>query len=227
MQNNGPGASWTQPPLSHPSPAPSGPQPPAQRTTDPPLRQHRPTPRYWYAIGTALIAIGLVAGIALLVAGLTSVFKGPTSQFDTNSSATAQFDSGTSMIIYVADVEPVPKLTRNTRCVARDENNNDATVSRYSGSMSINQWHALYVVTARQAGNYSISCAGYSDITYGLGPRASRGAITAAVMGPIGGIALVGAGTIVVAVTSSRRHKRTPPPPYPYGNPSPYQSGQG
>ncbi len=127
------------------------------------------------------------------------------------------------MIIYVADVEPVPKLTQNTRCVARDENNNEATVSRYNGSMSINQWHALYVVSAHQAGTYTVSCDGYSDITYGLGPRAGNGAITAAFAGPIGGITLVGAGTIVVAITASRRRK--PPPQHPYGNPYPYLPG--
>lgn len=129
------------------------------------------------------------------------------------------------MIIYVADVEPVPKLTLNTRCVARDGNNNDATVSRYNGSMSINQWHAVYVVTAHQSGKHTVSCAGYSDITYGLGPRAGRGAITAALLGPIGGITLAGAGVIMIAVTASRRRKPTPPPQHPYGNPYPYPPG--
>lgn len=127
------------------------------------------------------------------------------------------------MIIYVADVEPVPRLTQNTRCVARDENNNDATVSRYNGTLSINQWHALYVVSAHQNGNYAISCAGYSDITYGLGPRAGTGAITATFAGPIGGTALVGAGIIVLIVTASRQRK--PTPPLPYGYPYPHQPG--
>ncbi|WP_078286214.1 hypothetical protein [Mycobacteroides chelonae] len=167
-----------------------------------------------------MIAVGLIGGISLFVAGLVYALKGPTSQFDANGSATAQFASGEQMIIYVADVEPVPKLTLNTRCVARDENNNDATVSRYDGSMSINQWHALYVVTAHQAGIYTVSCAGYSDITYGLGPRAGRGSITAALLGPIGGMTLAGAGVIMIAVTASRRRKT--PPQYPHGNPYPY-----
>lgn len=175
-------------------------------------------PRYWYAIGAALIAVGLIGGIGLFVTGLVYALKGPTSQFDANSSSTAQFASGDSMIIYVADVEPVPKLTMNTRCAARDENNNDATVSRYNGSMSINQWHALYVVTAHQGGTYTVSCAGYSDITYGLGPRAGTGAITAAFAGPIGGITLTGAGIITLIVTASRRRKSTPPQ-HPYGHP--------
>ncbi|MFD6196413.1 hypothetical protein ACFWE3_06870 [Mycobacteriaceae bacterium NPDC060252] len=177
-------------------------------------------PRYWYSIGAALVAVGLIGGIGLFVTGLLYALKGPTSQFDANGSATAQFDSGDEMIIYVADVEPVPKLTQNTRCVARDENNNNATVSRYNGSMSINQWHALYVVRAHQTGTYTISCAGYSDITYGLGPRAGSGAITAAFAGPIGGITLVGAGAIVLGVTASRRRK--PPPQHLYANPFPY-----
>ncbi|OHU31656.1 hypothetical protein BKG76_00085 [Mycobacteroides franklinii] len=183
-------------------------------------------PRYWYAVGAALISVGLIGGIGLFVTGLVYALKGPTSQFNANGSATAQLASGDSMIIYVADVEPVPKLTQNTRCVARDESNNDATISRYSGSMSINQWHALYVVSAHQAGNYTVSCAGYSDITYGLGPRAGRGTITATLVGPIGGIALVGAGITILIVTSSRRRTSSPPPPqYPYGNPHPYPNG--
>ncbi|SIG65249.1 Uncharacterised protein [Mycobacteroides abscessus subsp. abscessus] len=118
-------------------------------------------------------------------------------------------------------MEPVPKLTQNTRCVARDENNNEAAVSRYDGTLSINQWHALYVVRAHQAGNYTISCAGYSDITYGLGPRAGRGAITAVLLGPIGGITLVGAGIIVLIITALRRRKTPPTPQHPYGNPYP------
>lgn len=223
MQENDPGASWAQPPLppQHAGPYPWGaPPPPRQWPAPPPAAPHRQTPRHWYIVGAALIAVGLIGGISLFVAGLIYALKGPTSQFDANGSATAQFASGEQMIIYVADVEPVPKLTLNTRCVARDENNNDATVSRYDGSMSINQWHALYVVTAHQGGTYAVSCAGYSDITYGLGPRAGRGAITAALLGPIGGITLVGAGIIVIAVTASRRRK--PPPQYPHGNPYPY-----
>lgn len=219
MQDNEPATSWTQPPAPPPNAAayPWGPPPP-------PASQHRETPRYWYAVGAALISVGLIGGIGLFVTGLVYALKGPTSQFDANGSASAQFTSGESMIIYVADVEPVPKLTMNTRCVARDENNNDATVSRYNGSMSINQWHALYVVTAHQPGNYTVSCAGYSDITYGLGPRAGRGAIAAASLGPIGGIVLAGAGIIVLIVTASRRRK-PPPPQYPYGNPYPYPLG--
>lgn len=222
VQDNDPGASWTQPPPP-PNPYPWGPPPPpaAQWPTPAPAVPRRPLPRYWYAIGTALIAVGLIGGVGLFVAGLAYALKGPTSQFDANGSATAQFGAGQEMIIYVADVEPVPKLTQNTRCVARDENNNNATVSRYNGSMSINQWRALYVVSAHQAGNYTISCAGYSDITYGLGPRAGSGAITAAFAGPIGGITLVGAGAIVLGVTASRRRKPPPPPQYPYGNPWP------
>lgn len=139
---------------------------------------------YWYIIGATLIAVGLIGGIGLFVGGLMPVLQRPTSQFDANGSSTTRFGSGDSMIIYVADVEPVPKLTQNTRCVARDENNNEATVSRYDSTLSINQWHALYVVRAHQAGNYTVSCAGYSDITYGLGPRAGRGAITAVLLGP-------------------------------------------
>ncbi len=220
MQDDNPdGASPTQPGAYPWGPPPPPPQWPAPA----PAAPHRQMPRYWYAIGAALIATGLIGGISLFVAGLVYALKGPTSQFNANGSATAQFASGDSMIIYVADVEPVPKLTQNTRCVARDENNNDATVSRYNGSMSINQWHALYVVSAHQAGTYTVSCAGYSDITYGLGPRAGNGAITAAFAGPIGGITLVGAGTIVVAITASRRRK--PPPQHPYGNPYPYLPG--
>ncbi|CPR72528.1 Uncharacterised protein [Mycobacteroides abscessus] len=86
---------------------------------------------YWYIIGATLIAVGLIGGIGLFVGGLMPVLQGPTSQFDANGSSTTRFGSGDSNIIYVADVEPVPKLTQNTRCVARDENNNDATVSRY------------------------------------------------------------------------------------------------
>lgn len=217
MQVNNPDA-W--PPHADAYPWGAPPPPPPRWPTPPPAAPHRPTPRYWYGIGAALIAVGLIGGLGIFVGGLISAMKGPTSQFDANGSATAQFTSGEQMIIYVADVEPVPKLTLNTRCVARDENNNDATVSRYDGSMSINQWHALYVVRAHQNGNYTVSCAGYSDITYGLGPRAGTGAITAALLGPIGGITLVGAGVIVIAVTASRRRKT--PPQYPYGNPYPY-----
>ncbi|CPY89835.1 Uncharacterised protein [Mycobacteroides abscessus] len=77
------------------------------------------------------------------------------------------------------------------------------------------------MVRAHQAGNYTISCAGYSDITYGLGPRAGQGAITAVLLGPIGGITLVGAGIIVLIITALRRRKTPPPPQHPYGNPYP------
>ena len=220
MHDNNSGGSWPSQPSAYPWGAP--PPSPHWPAGPPPAAPHRPTPSYWYGIGAALIAVGLIGGISLFVAGLVYALKGPTSQFDANGSATAPFASGEQMIIYVADVEPVPKLTMNTRCVARDENNNDATVSRYNGSMSINQWHALYVVTAHQAGDYTVSCAGYSDITYGLGPRAGTGSITAAFVGPIGGITLVGAGVIMIAVTASRRSKPTPPPQHPYGNPYPY-----
>lgn len=94
-----------------------GPPPPPPQWPAP-AAPHRPTPCYWYAIGAALIAIGLIGGIGLFVTGLVYALKEPTSQLDANGSATAQFASGDSMIIYVADVEPVPKLTQNTRCVA-------------------------------------------------------------------------------------------------------------
>lgn len=209
MQDNNPGG---LPPGSYPW----GPRP-QQWPAPPPAIQHRQMPSYWYVIGAALISVGLIGGISLFVTGIVYALKGPTSQFDANGSATARFDPGESMIIYVADVEPVARLTQNTRCVARDKDNNDATVTRYNGSMSINQWHALYVVTAHQAGSYTVSCAGYSDITYGLGPRAGRGAITATLAGPVGGIALAGAGITILIVTASRRRKPPAPAQYPYG----------
>lgn len=223
MQDNDPAASWTQPPPPHTGTYPWSPTPPPQWPAPAPAAPHRRAPGYWYAIGAALIAVGLIGGIGLFVTGLVYALTGPTSQFDANGSATAQFASGDSMIIYIADVELVPKLTQNIRCVARDENNNDATVSRYDGSLSINQWHALYVVRAHQAGNYTVSCAGYSDITYGLGPRAGTGAITATFAGPIAGLTLAGGGIIVLIITASRRRKATPQ--HPYGNPYPYPPG--
>ncbi|TDZ98353.1 hypothetical protein [Mycobacteroides salmoniphilum] len=180
----------------------------------------RPLPRYWYGIGAALIAAGVIGGIALFIAGIVSVVQGPTHEFDGNGSATVPFAAGTSQIIYVADVKVGTSVAARTRCVARDENNRDATLRRYGGSMSINRWNALDVVTAQEAGNYTISCAGPADRYYGVGPRASTAAITATIAGPLGGVCLVVAGIIVLIVTASRRRPESPPhpgpPQYPY-----------
>ncbi|MBA0047555.1 hypothetical protein MLB1_14675 [Mycobacteroides sp. LB1] len=182
----------------------------------------RPLPGYWYGIGAALIAVGVIGGIALFITGMIAMMQGPTSQFEGNGSATVPFEAGTSQIIYIADVKSGVSVAGRTRCVARDDENRDAAISRYSGSLSINQWSALYVVTAQDAGDYTISCAGSPDMYYGVGPRASTAAKSVTIAGPIVGVSLAAAGLIVLVVTASRRRQPPQypgPPQYPYPYP--------
>ncbi|MUM15503.1 hypothetical protein FZI91_18085 [Mycobacterium sp. CBMA271] len=187
----------------------------------------RRLPGYWYGIGAALIAVGVIAGITVFIAAMVSVLQGPTDEFSGDGSVTAPFEAGTSKIIYLADTKASSAVYAHTRCTARDDKNRDATVSRYDGSLSINQWSALYVVSAPEDGNYTISCAGPSDMYYGVGPRASSAAKFAIFAGPFGGVCLAAAGLVVLIVTASRRRQAPPtylgPPPYPGPGPYPYR----
>ncbi len=99
-------------------------------------------------------------------------------------------------------------------------NNNAATVSRYDGSLIINQWHALYVVRAQQTGNYIVSYAGYLDLPADLSYPPEPAPSQPLSQGPTTGLTLVRAGIIVLIITASRRSK--PTVQQPYGNAYPY-----
>lgn len=207
-----PGQGWGQPA----GPPPPGFSPPRDAT------ERRPR-KLWYAIGGVLVALGVLGGgigAATMLAGEVSDLTAgaPTADhtFGNKGTTTVRIDAGASKTIYVTQRTP----RRNLTCTARGtEGQRKPTLTEYRSDVTVNQWRALFTLTVQDAGEYSISCSGPSDASYGVGEHVTGSQVAHSVVGVfvVGGIGAVFviAGLIVLAVTGIRRSRSARQPTIP------------
>ena len=77
-------------------------------------------------------------------------------------------------------------------------------MDNYEGSLTINQWQALFTVTAQTASDYAITCDGASSDQFGVGGDAKAtplvGGIFAIIGGVIAALAALGIGAAFLAM---------------------------
>jgi hypothetical protein len=191
--------------------------PPPQGSSD------RRPPKFWYAIGAGLIAIGVIGGligfITMFAGGLSQLTAGAPTQdhtFGNRGTATMHIDAGASKTIYVTKATPHSNIT----CTARGTHGEQKpTLTEYRSDLTVNQWRALFTLTVQDDGDYTISCEGPSNGRYGVGEHISGGQIARPIVGPLVaagiGSAVVIAGVVVLIVTAIRRSRSAARPPFP------------
>jgi hypothetical protein len=163
---------------------------------------------FWYAIGAVLIAIGVIASVTLFVVALsqlTARAPGDENTFGNNESTTVHIDAGASKTIYVTN----RTFSRSMSCtVANASGGVNPDLSPYSGQLTLNNWRALFTVSAQDSGDYRVSCSGpVSDARFGVGEHSSASEIAYPFIGAAAGAPLFIAGFVVLVVTVVRRSR--------------------
>lgn len=169
----------------------------------------KPGPKkFWYGIGAALLVLGLALGIGLGVGMIVSALgERPTGEttFASGESTTVAFDAGASRVVFV----DVGGEGHRVKCRIVDGPSQDVQIAEFDGNLVLNQWEAVFTVTAEQAGDYTISCIGEDSDTFGVGGDAGVGSLILGVFATIAGVFLVLAGTVVLIVTAVLRRRRS------------------
>jgi hypothetical protein len=170
---------------------------------------------FWYAIGAALIVIGVIASITLFVVVLLHLMgRAPTDEhtFGNKEQTTVHLDAGASKTIYVTNRTYSP----SSSCTAASAGaGRDAHLSSYHAQVTLGNWRALFSLSAQNDGDYVISCSGpVSDARYGVGDHISTGDIAYPFMGIGAGAPFVIAGIVVLIVTGVRRSRSARQQPF-------------
>jgi hypothetical protein len=184
----------------------------------PPYSPIKRTPNaWWYAVGAALLVIGLLisgAGIGVIVNAFNAQpDSGQT--FASGESTTLHFADGATKVIYV---DSGAAGRHHIECNVSNVAERVAKISRYHGNLTINRWEAAFTVTASESGDYTIECTGAPSDTFGVGDNAAAGTFIAGVFGIAAGAGMTLAGIaalVLVAVLRWRRksaHGQVPPP---------------
>lgn len=216
------------PPLGGYQPFPPGGVPPTQpwpagpypQGSYPPLYQpayspppKRPPRKFWFGIGAALIAIGLVLGLGAGVGGVLRVNgMQPRTEtiFTTGGSTTVHLDAGARRVLFV--VGSAANGGHPVRCVATGAATSRPSLKRYDGEMGLSRWHAMFTIEATESADYTVSCIGAPSDTFGVGGYAGPESFALSVLSIVAGfaIALVGAVTTIVTAVLRRRRNQVP-----------------
>ncbi len=193
------------PPPGYPPAAPGYPPP-----GYPPPHSGKPPPKkYWYGIGGALVAVGLLVGAGVFVGTLVSALgKQPSSghTFASGSSTLVHADAGETKVIYIANADAAGG--HRVHCDTSDSSGQPVAMDRYHGSMTLNQWEATFTFTAGPAGDYTVGCVGAPTDNYGVGGQPDPGALVTGILGAIGGVGIVVGGIATIVVTAVLRRRR-------------------
>ena len=177
---------------------------------------NRRRPRgFWYAIGAALIVIGVIASITLFVVVLLHLMgRAPTDEhtFGNEEQTTVHLDAGASKTIYVTNGTYSP----GSNCTAASASGGpNPDLGSYNAKVTLGNWRALFSLSAHTDGDYVISCSGpVSDARYGVGDHISAGDIAYPFMGIAAGVPFVIAGIAVLVVTGVRRSRSARQQPF-------------
>ncbi len=170
-----------------------------------------------YAIGRALAAIGALVAIAALVVFLVQVtgrLPNDDRSFTNNQSTTVHMDAGEFKSIYYTS--PTSETPSNPiGCSVRDPEGHRIVPTQYDfGFIPTSVWQGEFYFEAKDAGDYTVSCSGPSDIHYGVGDYVDVAEFTALIWAIAVGVVLIVAG-FAAFVLSTFRGPEPPPPPAP------------
>lgn len=184
--------------------SPAGPPPWAY---PPPGTGARRPRTLWYAVGAALVVVGVIGGISVFFVTLLQVTgQAPTNDhtFGNGETTTVHIDAGTSKTIYVTtDTSEAQRIA----CVAQDRGQH-RQLSPYHAEVTVNQWRAVSTLTAPAGGDYTISCSGPPDARYGIGGHISSGNFAGPFAAAGTGVAVFIAGIVTLIVTAIHRNRR-------------------
>lgn len=185
------------------------PPPPPAGAFPPPASSSKTSPKkLWYLIGAIIVVLGIV-GVGLSATAIVNVIsQRPTEEhtFAAGQSTTVHFDAGERKVIF-ASTEATEHYT-NCNVSSRDVSSGDGVeIQQYNGSLTLGQWAAVFTVSVKEAGNYTIRCTGQASDTFGVGGDAKVGQFLAGVAGVIagGGVALIGVVALVITAVLRRR----------------------
>jgi hypothetical protein len=173
--------------------------------------------RLGYAIGRVLVAIGALVAISALLVFLVQVTgRLPTDDhsFANNQSTTAHMDAGEFKSIYYTS--PASGTPSNPiGCSVRDPQARRIDATQYDfGFIPTSVWQGEFYFEAKDAGDYTVSCSGPSDIRYGVGEYVDVDEFTALIWAIVVGVVLVIAG-FAAFVLSTFSGPEPPPTPAP------------
>jgi hypothetical protein len=225
----GQGYPYTPNPAGRGYPAPGQGYPanpgPAQGYPGPPYPQG---PGYWgppvpvaprsktpYVIGVILLVVGVISAIASFVGGFSAASDDVAgSSFGSGETTAVSLQAGEPKTIYVSTAGRT-----HVNCHLSG-NPDQISLKQYSGELTVNQWEAVFTVSANQSGDHTVTCLGAGDPTFTIGDDASTPIAVAVGGGVIGGFVAF-AGAVLMLVTFLRRRSKSaarlvPAPPYPY-----------
>ncbi len=162
--------------------------------------------KYWYAIGTALIVLGVVFGVGAGVKLIDVMGKQPRTEhtFGSGESTTLHIDAGGTNVVFIANADTGAR--HRVHCGVTP--GVGVAMTNYNGDLTLNQWKAYFTITASQSGDYTVSCTGSSSDTFGVGGDLHMGDFVGAFVAGLGGLALMSVGVLTLVLTAVLRRRR-------------------
>lgn len=167
-----------------------------------------------YVIGALLLVLGIIAAITAVAWGIGAASDAVAgSSFGSGEAATVSLQAGEPKIIYVSTAGRT-----HVNCHLSGDPGH-ISLKQYSGELTVNQYEAVFTISADQSGDHTVTCLGAGDPTFTIGDDASTSIGMAVGGGFIGGF-IAFAGAVVLLVTFLRHRRKpvtmVPAPPYPY-----------
>lgn len=175
----------------------------------PPPPGKRPPKKTWYVVGAVLVFLGLV-GVGVAVATIVNVIGKAPDDADTFSSGDAvvvQIDAGATRVVFV---DSGGAEAHDVNCNVANRPGNVVRMERFGGELTLNEWEAVFTVTAQDAGEYRVTCTGLPSDSFGVGDDVGVGSFVGGVFGAIVGAGVGFVGVVVLVVTAVLRHRRAP-----------------
>lgn len=208
MSNQPPGLPGQPYPPGGVGPTGYGYGPPPGYFPGPPQQKAAPK-KLWYGVGATLLIVGVLV-VAFGVFGVSrfsDAAPDPEHTFANGEVTTVHFDAGETKVIFVANRGEHD--TGKCSVGAGTGSDADVTMDNYEGTLTINQWQALFAVTAQQASDHDITCDGATSNQFGVGGDAKATSLVGGIFGILGGgfLCVLGIVTLVVTAILSWRRK--------------------
>ena len=191
--------------MSIPPPGlPGQPYPPPGYFPGPPQRKAAPK-KLWYGAGAALLIVGVLVAVfggVGMIGNFSDAAPDAEHTFGNGETTTVHFDAGETRVIFVAE----PDENHNVR--TRTGSDDDIKMDNYDGTLTINQWQALFTVTVQKASDYAVTCKGAASDEFGVGGDAKPVSLVGGIFAIFGGGVLCVAGILTLVITALVRRRR-------------------
>jgi hypothetical protein len=169
-----------------------------------------PPKKFWYIFAAVLI----VVGIAVSAVGITNIANSfgqlPSAEhtFTSGGSTTVHVEADQKMLIYIENTSASGR--RHIDCASTGGASGGVQLQRYQDSLSLNEWDAAFTLTAGTSGDYTVTCTGAPNDTFGIGEDPGVGDMFGAVLASIAGMlpVIVGLSVLTVCLWLRRRRRR-------------------